>query len=137
MENKRCHLEIIQDVINRMSTNSFVLKGWLITLVAALFAFAAEKSSVLYLCVAVFPALLFWGLDGYYLWQERLFRRLYDHVRLADPEQIDFSMNTAAIRPEVQSFRRTVFSSTLTALYGTVLVSIVLVIAAGYIFGGW
>ena len=32
--------------------------------------------------------ILFWGLDGYFLWQERLFRALYDHVRQLPESEI-------------------------------------------------
>jgi len=34
MENKVKHLEMIQAVIARMATNSFMFKGWAVTLVA-------------------------------------------------------------------------------------------------------
>ena len=44
------------------------------------------------------PVLLFWGLDGYFLWQERLFRALYDHVRMLENGEVDFSMRTHAFR---------------------------------------
>ena len=38
MEVKLKHLEMIQAVITRMAKNSFLLKGWSITLTAAIFA---------------------------------------------------------------------------------------------------
>ena len=46
MENKRKHLEFIQSVIARMNSNSFLIKGWSITLVSALFALAAKDSNL-------------------------------------------------------------------------------------------
>lgn len=36
----------------------------------------------------------FLGLDTYYLWQERLYRALYNKVRKMEDEKIDFDMNT-------------------------------------------
>lgn len=42
MENKLKHLDFLQLVITRMNVNSFSLKGWAVTLVSALFAFAAK-----------------------------------------------------------------------------------------------
>lgn len=75
MDNKRAHLEMIQGIINRMGANSFLLKGWTITLVAALFALAQKESNSAYMFLAYFPAIIFWVLDGYYLWQERLFSK--------------------------------------------------------------
>ena len=38
------------------------------------------------------PFVLIFALDGYYLWQERLFRRLYDEVR--QEKSTEFSMDT-------------------------------------------
>ena len=38
MNNKLKHLEFIQRVINRMASNLFFLRGWTVTLIAALFA---------------------------------------------------------------------------------------------------
>ena len=46
-ETKIRYLELIQNVITRMANNSFMLKGWAITLVAAIFAYGAVKRSVL------------------------------------------------------------------------------------------
>ena len=93
MENKRKHLEMIQGVINRMAGNLFYLKGWAITLIAALFALAARDTNQRYICIAYFPVVIFWILDGYFLSMERSFRGLYDDVRKRDPQKIDFSMN--------------------------------------------
>jgi hypothetical protein len=38
------HLEFIQATIVRLASNSFLLKGWTVTLVAALFALAAKET---------------------------------------------------------------------------------------------
>lgn len=91
---KHKHLEFIQMAINRMAGNLFLLKGWSITLIAALFALAAKDSNKLYVVVVYFPLFIFWALDGYFLSQERRFRALYDHVRKLPEDQIDFSMDT-------------------------------------------
>ena len=40
------HLEMIQNVVNRLSRNSFLLKGWSVILVSAFFALAAVNSKV-------------------------------------------------------------------------------------------
>ena len=93
MENKRFHLEMIQGVINRMASNSFMLKGWAVTLVAGIFALAAKDADKLYFIITYVPIFVFWGLDAFYLRQERLYRKLYDKVRNQAEEEIDFSMN--------------------------------------------
>lgn len=92
-ENKIRHLEMIQGVINRMASNSFMLKGWGVTLVAGIFALAAKDTDKLYFLVAYIPVIIFWILDSYYLLQERLYRELYKKVCLTDEKNIDFSLS--------------------------------------------
>jgi uncharacterized membrane protein len=92
--NKHKHLEFIQAAIGRMAGNLFLLKGWSITLIAALFALAAKDAKQGYILIAYFPLIIFWALDGYFLCMERRFRALYDHVRQLKEEDIDFSMDT-------------------------------------------
>ncbi len=93
MENKIRHLETIQGIINRMAGNSFTLKGWAVTLVVGIFALAGKDIDKMYFFAAYIPILTFWGLDAYYLLQERLYRALYDKVRLLPKNKIDFSLN--------------------------------------------
>lgn len=101
MEKKFKHLEMIQGIINRMAGNSFMLKGWAVTLVAGVYALASNDTNKVYFLIAYVPIIIFWGLDAYYLRQERLYRKLYDKVRKQDENDIDFSMNTAL--PEFQT----------------------------------
>lgn len=96
MENKIKHLEMIQGVINRIAGNSFALKGWAVTLVAGIFALASKDADKLYFLVAYIPIIVFWGLDSYYLLQERLYRSLYEKVQLLPENEIDFSMTASA-----------------------------------------
>ena len=88
------HLEFVQGVINRLSTNSFLLKGWSVVLVSALFALSAADNRPAFVFLAYIPAIVFWGLDGFFLWQEKLYRELYNHVRQQKDEDVDFSMDT-------------------------------------------
>ena len=74
MENKLKHLEFIQAVINRMANTSFLLKGWSITIIAGLFAFSAKENERILLAMALILTGVFWFLDTFFLWQERLFR---------------------------------------------------------------
>ena len=73
MEKKIKHMEFIQGVINRLSQNSFLLKGWSVVLIiSALFALSASDSKPAFLYLAYIPAIIFWGLDGYFLWEEKV-----------------------------------------------------------------
>jgi len=80
------HLEFIEDVISRQARNSFAVKGWSISLSAAILTFLLSQEAVTNFhsaayFIAFLPAVIFWLLDGYYLYQERSFRCLYDDVR--------------------------------------------------------
>lgn len=127
MENKLAHLQMLQTVVARLAGNSFLLKGWSITLVSAAFALAADKANVNFIFLAYFPVTMFWAIDGYFLRQERLFRKLYDHVRALAADAVDFSMNTSPVAASVPTWLRTCFSLTLFLFHGTILVSVVLV----------
>lgn len=124
-ETRIAHLQMIQAVITRMAGNSFLVKGWTVTLVAALFALAAVDANRFFVYVAYLPAVMFWALDAYFLRQERLFRKLYDHVREAGDENVDFSMNT---RPfNVGTTWRVAWSRTLCLFHGTITATIIVV----------
>ena len=65
---------MIQNIISRMANNSFLLKGWTVTLVAGIFAISSKEADKIYFLIAYIPVFVFWGLDSYYLLQERLYR---------------------------------------------------------------
>lgn len=100
MEKKIAHLEMLQGIINRLSQNSFLIKGWSVILVTALFALVIFSANRSYLFLALLPAFAFWLLDGYYLWRASLYRRLYDQTRTLKEEEIDFSMDIAPLLSE-------------------------------------
>jgi hypothetical protein len=127
MDRKLKHLEFIQGVINRLSTNSFLLKGWSVILVSALFALSANNSNVRFILLAYIPAIVFWGLDGYFLSLERIYRKHYESVRIKDPEDIDFSMNTSDIQSGFNGWASATFSKTLIPFHGALICAIILV----------
>jgi len=127
-ERKHKHLELIQGVINRLSTNSFLLKGWSVVLVSALFALSAADSQPAFVYLAYIPAIIFWGLDGFFLWQEQLFRKLYDRVRVLPDDEIDFSMDTSAVTGDDRpTWAAATLSKTLIPFHGALIVAVVVV----------
>ena len=127
MDAKLKHLEFIQGVINRLATNSFRLKGWTVVLVAALLALLAQARCFEHAPVALVPIIFFWGLDAYFLWQERLFRALYDHVRVLKDDDIDFSMDVGAFRTQGKGktrWRQAAWSRTLLFFYGALALTV-------------
>jgi len=115
---------MIQGIVNRLSNNSFLLKGWSVVLVSALFALTAKDSKMLFVYIAYLPAISFWGLDGFFLHQERLFRKLYDHVRQLEEPDITFSMDTSIVHAQVASWFSVTFSKTLVLFHGIILMTI-------------
>lgn len=92
MEAKLKHLEFVQSVVARMSNASFLFKGWAISLAGALFGFAVARDDSALALIAAISTLLFWGLDGYYLWLERGFIELHTKIAKLSNDDIDFDM---------------------------------------------
>jgi len=118
-------IEIIQDIIKRMAFNSFMVKGWTVTLVAVTLLLRGTKHQVL---IAFIPLLVFWFLDAYFLWLERLYRRLYNWViknRLQTDEYL-FDMSIDRFKYDEQSKLRIMFSITLGWFYGSIFILTVL-----------
>lgn len=122
---KEKHLEFTQGVINKMGQNSFLIKGWTVTLVSALFALAAKDANQKFVIVAYFPTIAFWLLDSYYLYQERLFRQVYDHVRKTN--SVDFSLNTKQFDKGFFDWAGAALSKTLILFYGIVFITLIIV----------
>ena len=113
------HLEFVEAVISRMATNSFLFKGWAITIAAALSAFAAIDSKAGVLAIALISTLMFWALDGYYLWLERCFVRLYSDIAATAPADIDFKMAPDKTHKLWRWFK-TLFRPHLCLFYGVI-----------------
>ncbi|MDB5876460.1 MAG: hypothetical protein JWQ07_5902 [Ramlibacter sp.] len=79
-EDGRQHLDFIQNVIARQASNSFLVKGWALTVATATFAFAVKERAWLVAVVGVLAVCAFWYLDAFFLRQERLYRCVYEAV---------------------------------------------------------
>ena len=117
-EKKLKHLEFIQGVITRMNYNSFLIKGWSVTLVAAIFALAAKDANIRYAIVAYIPVVVFWMLDGFFVSQEKQYRELYRDVAGKEEAAIDFNMNASAWNSADRTWSHGVFSKTLVPFHG-------------------
>ena len=73
-EKRITHLQMIEAVIDRMAANSLRMKEWFVTVGSAIVGFAVTKGNLTLALVALGPLVLFWVLDAFYLYQERLFR---------------------------------------------------------------
>jgi hypothetical protein len=117
-------IDVIQDTIKRMAFNSFLIKGWAITLVVATLLIKRSDQEA---WMALIPLLVFWVLDAHFLWLERMYRCLYDWViqnRLNTSDHL-FDMNALRFIKDVQSRFRIMFSITLGWFYGGIALLVV------------
>lgn len=115
------HLELIQGVINRLANNSFLIKGWALTVSMTGFGFYVNQKQSSILLITLFGALTFWFLDGYFLKQERLFRRLYSDV--ANGRKLNpFSMDTTSYKKSAASVIEVMFSYPTRIFYLVIFV---------------
>ena len=96
--NKIKHLEMIENIIERMAKNSFQLKAWTMTLVVLIGGLAANDTERKFIIIAFIPIVVFWLLDAYYLRLERQYRILYKTVTEKRDDEINFSMDLSQIQ---------------------------------------
>lgn len=128
-------IDLIQGVITRMASNSFLLKGWMITIVVGVLALTKDTlitDHVTYFSlILLLPLIVFWYLDAFFLHKERCYRKLYDWVvsnRKTSDEHL-YSLNYTRFEDQVSSVWSIMFSKTLFPFYGLtalILISITL-----------
>lgn len=101
-------LDLIQGVINRMASNSFEVKKWLIGILTAIVVFKHDElmggnSSLLLLLLL--PIISFWYLDAFFLSTEKLYREMYKWV-------IEHRSKTDSYLYDLNSMTRTYGTST-------------------------
>lgn len=116
------HLQLIHSTIVRLSGQSTTVKGWSVTLTAALLGFGAASTPVV-TSLAVYVILAFAVLDAYYLAMERAYRRLYSRAATGEAENWTLTVDRLTVRDVSAALR----SATSMLLYGTSLL-----VAAGF-----
>jgi len=122
---KKEHLKIIEDVITRMANNSFLIKGWTVSLISAILIFADLKNEPCFIWIVILPVIVFWILDASYLQLERKYRTLYKNVQqdfLYDLNNVPlFEMNTKDIK--VDCIFKIMFSKTIMPIYTIIIIA--------------
>lgn len=122
-------IEIIQSIIRRMAFNSFLIKGWTLTLVIASLLLNHDFEEK---WLGFIPLLIFWFLDAYYLRQEKLFRKLHNWTKDNRLQTDDLIFDTKIEKRfgEKVKFYKVFFSITTAPFYlsigGVVLVYILI-----------
>jgi hypothetical protein len=116
------HMEMLQAVIGRLGNDSFLIKGWTITVAAAFLGFAVSQDRWQLALASVGPTALFWLLDSTYLRSERLFRDLFDRVRMGEDQEGPFFMGATGDRyvARVKTEARRKGSENIASLWETV-----------------
>jgi len=124
-EDRRKHLEFIQNVVARLAQSSFLIKGWATTVISGLFWLLLEREecSLRQALVPLAPAIIFWLLDGYYLAQERRFRDLFMKVARGLVEE-PFAMSPPPMG--WCDYAKALFSRTVVPLYLLPMVGVAL-----------
>ncbi|MEU7972260.1 hypothetical protein AB0B48_09470 [Micromonospora sp. NPDC049089] len=113
------HLQMIQAVVARLSSQSTTVKGWCVTVASALLGFGANSTRPAVAVLAVYVVAAFAALDAYYLSLERAYRTLYQRAvdGTTPPWQLDID------RPGYREVLRAARSPTITVLYGVSLLA--------------
>jgi hypothetical protein len=112
----------IQHIINRMATNSIIIKGWTLAVLGIILLLSGTWYQAL---IAVFAVLIFWYLDAYFLRQKKTYRVLYDEIvdnKLNIGDEF-FDIRTARCEAgiEVPRSSKLMLSKTLLIFYGSIL----------------
>ena len=134
MDNERLFKEIdlIQGCIKRMASNSFLVKGWALSVFAGVTAITKGENLnniALLICTTLVPFVCFWILDAYFLQTERKYRKMYSD-RLEKRKNEDYS-NLYDLNPnnyEVDCICGVMWSITLRVFYGIPFLTCVIVL---------
>ena len=130
MEPKKIkHLDYIQNIITRMNTNSFQIKIWTITIVAAILALYANSGNSCFILIGIIPTFIFWFLDSYYLMMERKFRGLYNDIAgiSKNPKEIKpFEMRPDLYKGGKYCYWNVFLSVTILLLYSLIILLLII-----------
>lgn len=138
MEILHKEIDIIQNCINRMASNSFLIKGWFITLILGFITFGYEKLNfIILIIISLVISVLCWISDTFFLQLERKYRRKYNWVIENRNSNSNFLYNlnpneSGMWLPNPSTkieFWDVFFSKTLIFLYGTVIFLLIVSIA--------
>ena len=134
-DDKIAHLQMIQGVIDRMSTSAAVYKGFAATIVTGIAAISFTDVRSRVLLAAFLPVVCFLAMDTYYLQLEKKYRILYEKVR-TEVVLSDFSLNPYCTKDELKKNRATVLdclrSPSIWMFYGPIIVLAAVVLVLNY-----
>jgi hypothetical protein len=127
------HLQIIQNLIQRMAANSANCKIWCITIVSAILVLIADIDNPDITLLPIFPIIVFFCLDVYYLSLEKRFRLQYNNFITKLHESNLCSKDLYNISTGKRSFLIVYKSMISFSIWPFYLMLIVLVIVAKFL----
>jgi len=125
-------IDLIQSCISRMAHNSFLIKGWMLTIVTVVLALMAKSIDPIYLCLVILiPLLSFWYLDAFFLQTEKMYRKMYEWVlqsRSKNNLEYLYDLNPHRFKDKVDSRPEVMWSITLRVFYGIPALIILVII---------
>lgn len=128
-------IDLIQACISRMAQNSFMIKGWFVSLYAVVLALLPEKVNMFFVCSTLIAInLIFWYLDGFFLRTEKVYRKIYDWVLIERPKnnrELLYQLNPFYFKDKISSTKNIpsiMWSNTLRWLYAIPLIFVILVL---------
>lgn len=126
------YLELLQGVITRMANTLSQTHRWCLTLLAALWTLICKGSMPFAASITITSVIIimFWGLAGFYLRYQKIFRKKYDTVVAVDfgihkdkDGYIPFELTPSEReRDSVSCVARLMFSKTLLWIYGILMI---------------
>ncbi len=115
-------IDLIQACITRMASNSFLLKGWAISIIAVVLALADKAvEPALLSSLVLIPLISFWYLDAFFLRTEKMYRKMYEWVlkmRVTEDTSFLYDLNPQRFKDQVDSTWEVMWSITLRWFYG-------------------
>lgn len=117
-EFKRQHLEFVQNVITRMASNSFQIKGFTMVMATLLAGLWGESKNILFLYLVIPATIMCAFVDAYYLQLERKYRKLYSN----SVDQLEVKSTLKEVyNMDVRSFSCSYWKMSLFYEYGDAL----------------
>lgn len=124
-EFKRQHLEFVQNVITRMASNSFQIKGFTMVMATLLAGLWGESKNLIFLWLLIPVTVMCAWVDAYYLQLERKYRELYKRsVEQLDKKQSLAEIYNMDVRSISHSYWRCLFSKSMAMPYLIILLII-------------
>lgn len=120
-------IDLIQGVINRLANNSFLLKGWTVTLIIAVLALTKDtlvtENVIYFSLILLLPLFVFWYLDAFFLHKEKCYLELYNWVIVNRPtsDEYKYDLNYKRFIDKVDSIFKVMMTPTIGIFYGTII----------------